>query len=365
MTMLRPLLPSSLPALVGLLLTTATPADTIILKNGTRYEGRVLTDQGDSYLLEIQVTRSIRDERRVPKAEIEKIEKIDPSNTAFADLAQLADTPDLLSDAGYQARLRQLNDFLADYPASKHNRDVRELIARLETEQKAIAAGSVKLGGRLISPAERQADAVAIDAAVLAQQMREAAEAGSLIEALRIFDSLDHQFAGAQPHREALDLAKRVLTTLRGQVAGWLASLESRLNERKVGLDRMPDDDRQRAVAIFKQQQQALQAKQAAEKAAGVKWASLDHFDKKNLDETLRRIDSESNRLDRLDPSRLTAPDQAYRTAWTQLEGADDKQTKSILNEVKRARLPETYFRALEQRAAEVAARTPPAPPAK
>ena len=64
-------------ALFGMLMmvTAGAGADTIILKNGTRYQGRVLKDEGESYLLEIQVTRSIKDERRVAKADIEKIEK--------------------------------------------------------------------------------------------------------------------------------------------------------------------------------------------------------------------------------------------------------------------------------------------------
>ena len=104
-----------------LLVTAGASADTIILKNGTRYEGRILKDEGDSYLLEIQVTRSIKDERRVAKADIEKIEKEDVAASDFAELAKLTDTPDLLKEGEVVTIMFNTEDSMplsVDMPAS-------------------------------------------------------------------------------------------------------------------------------------------------------------------------------------------------------------------------------------------------------
>lgn len=347
-------------AAAALLATSPAPADTIILKNGTKYEGRILKEDADSYLLEIQVTRSIRDERRVPKADIAKIEKVDPSDAIFTEeLAKLGNTPDLLDEPAYQARIGQLEEFLKKYPSSKHNRAAREMIAKLNDERKLIAAGSIKLEGRIVSPAQRLADAIGIDAAVLAGQMQRTAEAGNYIEALRAFESLEKQAPGSKAHLDAIPRAGRLLSAFRTQVNAALTSLDKRLADRKVGLERMPAADRARAEAIFAQQEKALQAKLLEEKSAGIKWLSFDPFDERSLSDTLRRIDTETTRIERTDTSRLQPIDQAYRDAWKDLEGADAKQAKSILDDIKRLRLPDRYFAALEQRAAEVAAPEP------
>lgn len=354
---LRPLV-----AFVAALAASHAPADTIILKNGTKFEGRIVKEDPDSYLLEIQVTRSIRDERRIAKADIEKIEKVDPSEALFTnELAKLGNTPDLLDEAGYQARIRKLEDFLKEYPASKHNRAARELLAKLEAERSLVAAGSIKLNGRMISPSERQADAVGIDAAILAAKMQRAAEAANFLEALRAFETLEKDAPGSKAHLEAIPLAGRLLTNFRSQINASLASLDQRLAERKVGLERMPAPDRARAQAIFDQQAKEFQARLTAEKAAGIKWLSIDYSDKASLSDTLRRIDTESNRLERTDTSRLGPSDQLYRDAWKQLETADPKEAKSLLDSVKRLKLPDRYISALEQRAAAAA----PPPPAE
>lgn len=345
-------------ALFGMfmLVTAGASADTIILKNGTRYQGRILKDDGDSYLLEIQVTRSIKDERRVAKADIEKIEKENVAASDFAGLAKLTDTPDLLEVDDYEVRIRKLRAFIDKHSAAKETTEARKMIETLEAERDTIAGGAIKLNGRMISPSDIMADAVGIDATILGIQFERAAASGKTLDALRLYGKLESQFANSSAQTAALGTATQLLANYETQIARSLATLDARTRERTVGLERMPATDRERAKRIFAEQAAAFQTQIAAEKEQGIKWLSVDPFNKSSLDNAKRRIESEIKRLERPAAARTEAPDKAYREAWIALQGADKNEVRKIISDIARLRLPAKYTNLLEERAAAVAA---------
>lgn len=57
------------------LLAVALPcaADTFLLKDGITLNGAVVSEAGDFYLVEFQVTKSIKDDRKIAKADVVKI----------------------------------------------------------------------------------------------------------------------------------------------------------------------------------------------------------------------------------------------------------------------------------------------------
>jgi len=337
-------------------------ADTIILKNGTSYQGRVLKDEGDSYLLEIQVTRSIKDERRVLKSDIEKIKRSNPIIDDFKPLAKLGDTPDMLDDAGYKGRIDKLNKFLGvrEYKFSKQYKAARKILEKLEAERKLIAEGGLKINGKLITAAQYKADAMAIDAEILYTRMHKAAASGQLLASLRSFEAIEKQFPQTAAQKKATDLARKVLRASRKKLTLSQDSLDKRLKERESTLQRMSPTDRARTQSIIEERQASFKAKIAKERQSGIKWLTIDHYDRQSIQDTLRRINAESQRLDRAPYKKLKkSPDVAYREAWKKLPTADEKERAAILAEFKQFNLPdEKYLRQLEERATEI-----PAPP--
>ena len=344
-------------------------ADTIILKNGTRYQGRVLKDEGNSYLLEIQVTRTIKDERRVLKSEIEKIEKANPIAEDFKPLEKLDQTPDMLDAAGYQARINKVKKFLAvkEYKFSKQYKAARKILAHLETEQKTIKNGGIKINGRLISAEQRKADAVAIDGEILYQKMYKAAIGGKLLAALRIFESIEKNFPQTATQKKATSLARKVLVAARKQINRSLETLDQRLKERENNLQRMSPTDRARNQQLIDEQKARYQAILAKERQERIKWLTIDNYDRQSLQDTLRRIDAETRRLGQPPYNRLKkAPDVAYREAWKALPGAGKEDRTRILAEFKQLNLPdEKYLKALEERADQTPAPSGKQPAAK
>jgi hypothetical protein len=322
-------------------------ADTITLKNGTRYQGRVLKDEGDSYLLEIQVTRSIKDERRVLKADIEKIERANPLAEDFKPLAKLADTPDMLDDAGYQARIDKINKFLGvkEYKFSKQYKAARQILRKLEAERKAIAEGGVKINGEVITASEYKADAVAIDAGILYAKMLKTAKKGNLIGSMRIFDTIEKHFPQTTARQKAATLARKVLAVARKKLSRAQSTLDKRLKERDSELQRMIPSDRARNKAAAEKRKVRFKALIEKERQEGIKWLTVDDLDRQSIQNTLRRIDTESQRLDRAPYNKLKkAPDDAYREAWEAIPDASEKERVAILSDFKRLNLPDKKY---------------------
>ena len=93
-------------------------ADTFILKDGTKLEGKILSEEKDAYLLEVQITKSIKDERKVLKTDVADITRVSLDIIAYEAIAKFTPTPDLLTAAEYLQKISTTEKFLEAHPAS-------------------------------------------------------------------------------------------------------------------------------------------------------------------------------------------------------------------------------------------------------
>ena len=93
-------------------------ADKITLKDGTSFEGVVISEAGDQYVIEIAFTKTIKDERKVAKTDVVKIDRDLPDMRAFEALAKLVPTPDLLTADDYSPKITAVEKFLKTFPHS-------------------------------------------------------------------------------------------------------------------------------------------------------------------------------------------------------------------------------------------------------
>ena len=106
-------------ALITGLLSAPLCADTIVLKSGIEYQGKVISEDATNYLVEINVTKSIKDEKSIPKADVKEIRKESAESAEKADFEKvgiLVPTPDQLSAQDYQERIQKAESFIATYP---------------------------------------------------------------------------------------------------------------------------------------------------------------------------------------------------------------------------------------------------------
>src|SRR5688572_18108226 len=86
-----------LPALI----VATAAADTFEMKDGTKLEGTILREEGSNYVLRVQGSKSIKDERVGPNSDVVKPVRERKDGTQFQELSKLVPTPDLKSAGSY------------------------------------------------------------------------------------------------------------------------------------------------------------------------------------------------------------------------------------------------------------------------
>lgn len=347
--------PASLALVLSAGLLCSAGADVFRMKDGTTYEGKILREDANSYYVEVQVTKSIKDERTLKKADVDKIEREQADDKAFQLIKGLAPAPDLLSLADYDARLKKVYEFLEAHKTSPLADDAKKIAAQLEDERDAVQAGAVKLGGHLITGEERNANKFDIDARVIETKIRAHAKDSQWTQALREFESLEKEYQSSASYKEVLPLVREVIERYQAQATANAANFDARMKERAVGLERMDASSRAASTAAIAEQTAQVKQNYEAEKKANQKWITPNPELKESLDEAVKYSEQESKRLASLDLASIPDGGKAWREAWAGLTKGDAAAASTLLSNVRSAKLPDRYITELEAIAAKLA----------
>jgi hypothetical protein len=338
--------------LVALLFATLpAAADTLTLKDGTVLEGKILKKEADVYVIEYKVNKSgsIKDIKRVPRSQIERVVEIRPDEEAFAKLATLVPTPDLLSAEDYAARIQSVREFLAKYPDTLKKKEADVLAEKLAAEAKIIEAGGRKLDGQLISGEEWRANAYDLDARTVERKIRDALKANRTLDVLRAFAELEAEFQPSASFRTMVPIVVAVMKNLRKKVEISLGSFEARMEKQASDLDGMgaARDSVKRAI---EQKQAALEARYQAEKAANQQWVTPSPDHRQSLEDCASVLDSELSRLADEIPAPAVDPGKAYRDAWRAIRtGKEAAEVEKAYEAAQAGGLPERYLKLLQE----------------
>lgn len=334
------------------LLSLSAAGDTIRLRNGTEYEGMVLREDGDDYIVAIQVTKSIRDERRIPKHDVLEIIGVKKDEVAWEELKSLVPTPDLLTEKDYNDRVRRIESFMTKFNTSSHLAAADEMLKVLDEERKIVAGGGVKFGGKMIEGSERASKAYALDAEIAAAKVQELGEGGDHVAALRAWEDFEKTYLGSSAYPETVPFAIRLMQTQLANVNRMLDTYDTRMQERQAGLERMEAKDRSRSEEQIAAESAAYARLVETERKENVRWPSLSPWHKEPLQSTKSRLEQEIKRLQSLDTSKLPGTESAWDDAWEVLSGKPDASAaSSAISKARSAQLPDAYVKMLEKRA--------------
>jgi hypothetical protein len=331
------------------MLALQVSADTFILQDGSKIEGRILREQGDHYVIEVQITRSIKDEKLVAKADVAKIEREKPDIKAFEPIAALLPVPDLLGTDQYAARIQAVEQFISEHRGSSKIKEARAILATLKQEANEILAGGIKVNGQIIPPAEYRANALEIDARGQEKKIRELISSSNFLAALRAFAEFDRDFKGTQPHTDILPLITQTISRYMAETQQQLASYDKRLKDRDAGLTRMQFDDRRNTEAAIAEDLALAEQQYKNERQARLGWVTLHAFFKPSMEDTLNFAKQELTRLNAAISRPPADAGKAYRDALQKINSAaDDKARAATLAEARSAGVPPKYFAILE-----------------
>lgn len=326
-------------------------ADIILMKNGEKLEGNVLREEGDDYVVEIQVTTSIRDEKLIPRAEVLKIEKVPEFEKAFTAIVDLCPAPELLSVEGYEERINKLRGYIEAFPKSPKNPKVVVMIKTLEEEMALIKGGAVKFGEEIISAENYEANAYGYDALIAEKRIRVSVTKRDFLGALRGFDSYETSLGSPEGYAGLSSLMVQVLEAYRVSIEESLAGIEGRVAARMSGLARMSPKDRTKSLRAIDTELSQVEERFLQEKSGQMKWITPHAFHKESLEEAQRQVTTEMTRLEQREPEPGVLPAEFYRSAWAKLEVGTDEDKKLVLEDAKAKKLPESYLAKLRVRA--------------
>lgn len=294
--------------LIACFLTGTISADTIELKSGMKYDGKILSENEKTYLIEIRYSASIKDERRIPKEDVKTITADSEDAKDYATIKAFLPTPDMLSSKGYLKRIELTSSFLKKYPELSRIRieEVKKILTTLENEHGVIAKGGFKLKGHLISATQVQKNAYDIDASILFHKLKKIAHSGNYPLALRTWEDLQSNFSCSLAYQESLPIVSRILKAHKAELDINLNSLESRLERRAAAIKSLEKHDKSRAIQTIAEKDELYEALiNKEEKELKSKWLTIDPFNKRALDYNLRNTEAAYNSISTMDTSKL------------------------------------------------------------
>lgn len=340
---------SALAALYSVTLALPCAADTFTLKDGTKLDAKIVKEEGDSYVLEVQVTKSIKDERTIAKADVVKIDRDQPDLLKFEEIKKLVPVPDLLTADDYSQNIAVVDKFLKDYKTSSKAKDAKAILDTLKAESVQVSGGSLKLNGAMVSPQQYEANAYELDARVLEAKINTYIRNNQVVAALRAFTDLDRDYRTTLSYGALSPVIQQLIKSYAAETDESLRTLDARTKQRAAGLSQMASEDRKITEAAIAEENQLIDARYKSEKASKVVWVTTSPFHKASLDDASKFAQAELKRLSTVKTALGVDGGKAYREAFTAVRGeAKLTEVTAALSAAKTAGVVPRYLAPLE-----------------
>lgn len=323
-----PLSPRSLTRVGGVLILSSSLsfADTIVLKSGEKFEGRVISETVASLDAEIQITPSITDVRTFQKSDIEGIVKTDPSVTAYAAIKGITLGPNSMAASDYETIIYgKLKPFVDKYPDSEHAATIKKTLDAFIAERDRVKVGELKLNHQWFTASQVAKDRYNVIAAVLLAQMQAFAAQGDFISALNQFTTLEKNYPGSKVFPEAVEYAKKLIPGVRKTIENRTLVYKRDIAERQEGIAITPDYKKPDLLAAVKAEEKQVAESLDTAKSAGIVWTPIYPRSKRSLDDLSKTVDSEATRLAQMKTGDMLASIQESIEGRSLLKSGDVK----------------------------------------
>lgn len=324
-------------------------ADSFTLKDGTVLEGTIAKEEADSYTVEVQVTKSIKDERKIAKADVVKLDRAKPDLIAFVPIGKLIPTPDLLTANDYARKIAEVQKFIDQNRSSSKSKEAKAILETLKTEADAISARGLKINGKILTFAEYEANQYDFDARIAEARIHALVENEQVLAALRAFSDFDRDYSTTLSSGSLAPFISRVISNYMEETKLSLAALDTKLKERETGLQRMALLDRKSTEAAIKEENAAIEARYLSEKEGKTPWPTLSPYHKASMEDTLTLAKQELVRLASVKTVLGVDGGKAYRDVYSAVKsGANTATLTAAFAAAKAAMIPDRYLAPME-----------------
>ena len=309
-------------SLLALGVTTAL-ADVVTLKGGEKLEGKITEETATELHMNVQVSAGIVDERTIPRADVDKIEKTAPDDGAWAVLKTFQPGANSLPVAQYDRFITPLKAFTAQYPKSAHFAEAQKSLAAFEDEKKRVEAGELKLDGNWLSKDQAQAERYQINGLLTLNFMRSEQARGDSISALNAFDILEKQFPNSKSYPDAVEVALKILNTVKGQAAARVAAIPAEKAAQEKAIAAAIEPARTQMKDSMVQARVAAETAMSAAGRQGLKWPPFIASSEASMRQIAEKSTAELTRLGAIDLAKFRQATELADKAKQQIANKD------------------------------------------
>jgi hypothetical protein len=304
---------------------TGAVADTVTLKDGTVLKGNILEDKGDSYIMEVFESASIRDTRPIKKADVAKVEKEAPADKeAAALLLEFKTIPDGTTATEYEKRIKKIQPWLDKNKTAKTKPEVEALL-KLHTEELAkVKAGDVKLRGTWITAEEVKWNEYNINARKLRAEMDAAFKANKPLDAYQAASRMEATYVASIDFPPTVDVMKKKLPVVEAAISKAIEDFKVRDEQRKQLLAQQTPEQKKGMEEMFRKELADFRTKVVQEKKDKITVPSFYPYDLKTIQDSLAAAKKEEARLLTLDTAGMTVANKKFE------QGLKDMNSKSF-----------------------------------
>ncbi len=289
--------------------------DVIKLKSGEKLDGLILSETATEVKIEIQESKSIRSTKTALRKDIVEIIKATPDQFEAVELAKLLPAPDMMTDASYQKVISEkLEPFLKKYPVSTYKGDVDGILKTYKEEMAKAKAGSKKLEGLWIPPAEQDWNAYNFEARLQRVELAKLLKAGKPEAAYPILAELEMNKPASVETVAAIELFKAAVPDLERTLDRLILEQPIKVKTRIESAATLSREERKRFDEALKQEEAALKLRIEEDKKAKLALQPYSEYDLKSLNEAKAAVVKEAARLAKLDTAGMKAAATTFQT---------------------------------------------------
>lgn len=307
--------------------TSLLHADFLILKNGNKVEGNILSETPDAVRMRYRLTPKIWDEKDFPRAEIDQVVKQRPEEVEIVELRKLLPTEDLLTADKYEQIIQdRLRPFINQHKDTPEAREAEEIMAALQDEKSKVSNGGIKLEGRWLDAVEAKGEEYNIEAYKLLSRMRAHMEKSEWLEALRVFENFTKKkpgFAGSTYYPTAITEALNCMEKWEPALSKMAQEQPALDKARKDGINKLEDSEKARTKAAIDEERLKWQAQAEADRRSQIGWITPYKYDRPSIENMQKRIVTERAKLTAINLDDLRVRNEAINQVYRKI-GQED-----------------------------------------
>ena len=273
-------------------------ADSVTLKTGEKITGTIKDETPAEIVIDVPVSASITDERVIQKTDIAKVDKVQPDEIAYKELAAIQPSAELsYTPQRYSEILGSLEAFQKNFPTSSYLPEIKKLAVTFQDEKKRVEEGQFKYQGQWLSKEEAARRQIQIVALQYYNEMEQQAAAGDLVNAMVTFDLIEKQYPTTRIYPKAVTLGQEVLARLQQDLAVRMQAVKADQDQLKKTIAFTAEPEKSNIIASAKAEEDRAVGVIGDAVRSGAKWVPLIPRSQVSIDTLQKTAAGEATRL--------------------------------------------------------------------